>query len=265
MADVRVPKLPGGTGNGNGKKRQPGGRKHNKPESAPANASKYHRGARLKVKGISDKKLRSRLQENEAAAAQAAIAAARAEILLPESSGFMEAEDAREKTYKVTQSQISSGVDANTAAKAMDLRMPDFAPYRLNYTRNGRYMVLGGSKGDLSVVDCLRNESLGQVHVNETVRDVTFLHNETMFAAAQRKHIFIYDQNGMEIHRLRSHVQPARIQFLPYHFLLSSVGQGGWLKYQDTSTGQLVAEHRTKLGACDTMALNPWNAVTLLG
>jgi U3 small nucleolar RNA-associated protein 7 len=264
MADVRVPKLPGGGGPRKGNKRPPS-RKPKKPEDDPVNAAKYHRGSRLKVKGITDKKLRARLQENETAAARAAVAAARAEILLPEASGYMEAEDAREKTYKVTQSQVASGVDANTAAKALDLRMPDFAPYRLNYTRNGRYMVLGGAKGDLSVVDCLRNESLGQVHVNETVRDVTFLHNQTMFAAAQRKHIYIYDDKGMEIHRLRSHVQPARIQFLPYHFLISSVGQGGWLKYQDTSTGQLVAEHRTKLGACDTMALNPWNAVTLLG
>lgn len=42
-------------------------------------------------------------------------------------------------------------------------------------------------------------------------------------------------------------------------------GNPGFLKYQDTSTGQLVAEHRTKLGSCDTMAQNAHNAFIHLG
>jgi len=42
-------------------------------------------------------------------------------------------------------------------------------------------------------------------------------------------------------------------------------GNAGYLKYQDTSTGQLVVELRTKLGRCDTMALNPYNAIINLG
>ena len=42
-------------------------------------------------------------------------------------------------------------------------------------------------------------------------------------------------------------------------------GNPGYLKYQDISTGQLVAEHRTKLGACATMTQNQHNAVIHLG
>lgn len=34
---------------------------------------------------------------------------------------------------------------------------------------------------------------------------------------------------------------------------------------QDTSTGQIVAQHRTKLGPCNVMRQNPWNAVLALG
>jgi hypothetical protein len=34
---------------------------------------------------------------------------------------------------------------------------------------------------------------------------------------------------------------------------------------QDTSTGQLVAQHKTRLGPCGVMAQNPWNAVLQLG
>ncbi|KAI0681979.1 NUC141 domain-containing protein, partial [Cytidiella melzeri] len=61
------------------------------------------------------------------------------------------------------------------------------------------------------------------------------------------------------------HIEPTRLEFLPYHWLLACVGNPGYLKYQDTSTGQLVVEHRTKLGACTTMTQNAHNAVIHLG
>ena len=34
---------------------------------------------------------------------------------------------------------------------------------------------------------------------------------------------------------------------------------------QDTSTGRIVAQHRTRLGSCDVMRANPWNGVMQLG
>jgi len=86
-----------------------------------------------------------------------------------------------------------------------------------------------------------------------------------MFAVAQSKHVYIYDQNGVELHRLTSHIEPTRLEFLPYHWLLAVTGMPGYLKYQDTSTGQIVTEHRTKLGACNTMTQNPHSAVIHLG
>jgi U3 small nucleolar RNA-associated protein 7 len=47
--------------------------------------------------------------------------------------------------------------------------------------------------------------------------------------------------------------------------LLASIGSNGYLKYQDTSTGELVSERRTKLGPCNTMTQNRYNAVIHLG
>jgi hypothetical protein len=44
---------------------------------------------------------------------------------------------------------------------------------------------------------------------------------------------------GLELHVLKNHVEPARLEFLPYHFLLASVGKTGHLNYQDTSTGRV--------------------------
>ncbi len=35
--------------------------------------------------------------------------------------------------------------------------------------------------------------------VKETTRDVCFLHNETFFAAAQKKYVYIYDKRGIEV------------------------------------------------------------------
>ncbi len=39
----------------------------------------------------------------------------------------------------------------------------------------------------------MRMQIYTHIQVKETVRDVCFLHNETLFAAAQRKYVYIYD------------------------------------------------------------------------
>jgi U3 small nucleolar RNA-associated protein 7 len=48
-------------------------------------------------------------------------------------------------------------------------------------------------------------------------------------------------------------------------FWYTRQGNPGILKYQDTSTGSVVCELKTKLGACDAMTQNPHNAVIHLG
>lgn len=55
------------------------------------------------------------------------------------------------------------------------------------------------------------------------------------------------------------------MEFLPYHWLLATVGSSGVLQYQDTSTGNLVSQHRTKLGPCRAICQNPFNSVLHLG
>jgi hypothetical protein len=96
----------------------------------------------------------------------------------------------------------------------------------------GRHLILTGHKGHVAVMDTLRQKVLCEQHHNESVRAGVFLHNVSFYALAQKKYVYIYDTKGTEIHVLKSHLQPQALDFLPYHFLLASVGSAGWLKYQ---------------------------------
>jgi U3 small nucleolar RNA-associated protein 7 len=235
-----------------------------RPDNGGAAAVKYQRGERNVINSIKDKKLRMEIRRSEKAAREAATRAARAEILLPSEPGFLEAEG-MERTFKFKQQDIKAAVDVGSAKKVFTLRLDDLGPYCSRYSRNGRHLLLGGRRGHLALADWMAGTVTCEVQVKETVRDVSFLHNETLFAVAQKKYVYIYDNQGLEVHCMRNHIEVNRMAFLPYHYLLATVGNAGFLKYQDTSTGELVAELRTKLGRCDCMALNPYNAIVHLG
>ncbi|KAI8458515.1 WD40-repeat-containing domain protein [Phakopsora pachyrhizi] len=176
-----------------------------------------------------------------------------------------EAENALEKTYRVTQEDIKSQSGSTVSSKTFALSL-DGGPFKFDYTRNGRHLALAGHTGNLSTMDWYAARAMTEVSVNETTRSIRWLHNESFFAAAQKRYVYIYDgRQGMEVHQLRGHIEVTQMEFLPYHFLLATVGLPGWLKYHDTSTGLMVAEHRTKLGSCKAMCQNPHNSIINLG
>ena len=78
--------------------------------------------------------------------------------------------------------------------------------------------------------------------------------------------MFIYDNNGLEIHRLQHHLHPTALEFLPYHFLLVTLdGKRGILRYHDVSIGQTGAEHKMQSNTAVSMRQNPSNAVICVG
>ncbi|TFK85425.1 BING4CT-domain-containing protein [Polyporus arcularius HHB13444] len=176
----------------------------------------------------------------------------------------MEVEGELEKTWRVGQDEIVQAAGQQAAQGRQEWKL-DGGPYRTRYTRNGRHLAVVGKKGHVATFDWQAGTLHTELQLGETCRDITFLQDHSHFAVAQKKYVFIYDRDGVELHKLKSHIEPTRLEFLPYHWLLASVGNAGYLKYQDTSTGQLVVEHRTKLGACHTMCQNPHNAVIHLG
>jgi U3 small nucleolar RNA-associated protein 7 len=225
---------------------------------------KYQRGERNTTKGITDKKLKSSILNEEKRYESAALEATRAELLLTEEAGYLEA-SGMEKTYKYTQAEIAKHVDVNTSSKMFSLKLDTFGPYMLDYTRSGRHLALAGAKGHIALVDAYEQDLITEFNVRETIRDIHWLHNESMFAVAQKKYVYIYDNSGMEIHCLRDHSHVNRMEYLPYHFLLAMVGRAGMLHYRDTSTGQIVATHKTKLGPCDCLRQNSRNGIMNLG
>jgi len=180
-------------------------------------------------------------------------------FLQKEAVGYLEAEG-NEETLKFRQQQLKPLVPIANAKNMFDLDL-EFGHYKIDYSRNGKMLALAGSKGHVSILDWRNKELKCEFQVKETTRDIKFLNNELMFAVAQKKYLYIYDGTGMELHRLKSHPEPLHLEYLPYHYLLVSLGQEGSLIYHDISTGKIVAEHKTKVRDSFGMALNPYNGV----
>ncbi|KAI0327740.1 BING4CT-domain-containing protein [Cubamyces sp. BRFM 1775] len=228
-----------------------------RPSSPPPEDAK-------KYSHIPNKKLRTHLTRQSTQNARSKRLLKDAELLLTEEAGLMEVEGELEKTWRVGQDEIATAAGQQAAQGRQEWKM-DGGPYRTRYTRNGRHIAVVGSKGHVATFDWQTGTIHAELQLRETCRDITFLQDHSHFAVAQKQYVFIYDRDGVELHKLKSHIEPTRLEFLPYHWLLVSVGNPGYLKYQDTSTGQVVVEHRTKLGACHTMCQNPHNAVIHLG
>lgn len=225
---------------------------------------KYGRGRPVRINEVKDKKLRANLKRIENKYRTAVLDAKDAEILYENKEGFLQPETDLEKTYKVRQDEILEAVGVQQANKSVEFKL-DLGPYVSDYTRNGRSLLLAGKKGHVATCEWRAGKPGCELHLNETVRDAKWLHNDQYFAVAQKKHTYIYDHAGVEIHCLRKYVETTHLEFLPYHFLLAGIENSGFLRYTDTSTGQIVAELPTRKGAPTALAQNPYNAILHVG
>ena len=183
----------------------------------------YGRGRKISTRGVKDKKLRSNLKTLENKYKDATLKAKDAEILLENESGYLEPEGELERTYKIRQDELRQDVAVETAKKGFELKLEGLGPYKADYTRNGRGLLLAGRKGHVATMDW-RGGQLGcELQLQETIRDAKWLHNNQYFAVAQKKYVYIYDHAGVELHCLKKHIEVTNMEFLPYHFLLATV------------------------------------------
>ena len=228
-------------------------------------AKKFMKGDTVNTKNVKDKKTKAHVKyANELADKAATDAALHEKWLLPSTPGAIEAEG-DERTWRFKQDAIMNAVDINAARKAFDLSLPTLGPYYVDFTPNGRDVLIGGRKGHVAMIRWSDYKLITEVQLKETVRDVKFMHSGQFFACAQRKYAYIYDNRGQEVHCLKDHTEVNRLEFLNHHFLLCTIGDQGVLRYQDTTYGKIIAQHRTKLGPCDAMRQNPQNGIIHLG
>ena len=225
----------------------------------------YGRGKPVHLRGIKDKKLLGNLRRQEESLKDAALKAKDAEILLENNSGLIEPEHELERTYKVRQDDIRAAIGVETAKNGFDLKLTELGPYTFNYSRNGKDLVLAGRKGHVASMDWRSGKLNYELHLGETIHAATYLHNSQYLAVAQKKNVYIYDHHGVEIHNLDQHVDVTHMEFLPYHYLLATIGRAGYLKWQDTSTGKLVMQMGTKKGTPTAFGQNPYNAILHVG
>ncbi|XP_061837887.1 WD repeat-containing protein 46 [Nerophis lumbriciformis] len=209
-------------------------------------------------------KLKAAIDHSDKTSQLAQKQAARFDLLLPEEAGFLEG-DKDEDTCTISQQDIAEAVDITSGAKYFNLNLSQFGPYRLDYSKTGRHLLLGGRRGHVACVDWQSKQLMCEINVMESINDVKWLHAENMFAVAQKKWLYIYDSNGIELHCIRKFNDVLRMQFLPYHFLLATASATSFLQYLDVSVGKEVASIGTKTGRLDVMCQNPHNAIIHLG
>lgn len=185
--------------------------------------STYGRGRKISLRGVKDKKLRRNLKNLEKKYKDATLKAKDAEILLENDHGYLEPEGELERTYKVRQDELLVDLPIGAVKNAFELKLEGWGPYIVDYTRNGRHLLLAGRKGHVSTMDW-RGGRLGcELQLRETVRDAKWLHNNQYFAVSQKKYVYIYDSAGLELHCLEKHFEVSHMEFLPYHFLLATL------------------------------------------
>ncbi|XP_045785095.1 WD repeat-containing protein 46 isoform X2 [Maniola jurtina] len=235
------------------------------PGKAPINPEKLEQHTRGEGigKGVRHPLYALKLKKRENKFKYAEEQAARADILLTEDQGFLEV-DEDNRTTAITQKVIADNVDITAATKIFELDLA-FGPYQAKYSRNGRHLLLGSKKGHLAGFDWVTKKLHFEINVMESIHDISWLHVETMIAAAQKEWLYIYDNTGIELHCVKRMDKILKMEFLPYHFLLAAVNEYGFMSWLDISIGEIVGHYNNHMGRTPVMTQNPFNATLCLG
>ena len=134
--------------------------------TSKAERRKFARGDGLPVatRKVQDRKLRGQLRQEERLATNAQESAAGVNRWLAgEDAGGLEPEGELEETWRLKQDDIVRHVEVGAAAKRFDLNLPEAGPYSMGYSRDGRWLLLGGRRGHLAMLDWSRGKLVCEV------------------------------------------------------------------------------------------------------
>lgn len=171
--------------------------------------------------------------------------------------------DQGEHLLQYRQKDFKQSVSKQNQQQIFDLQL-DFGDYFLDYSLNGRNLLLGSSLGHVCLMEWKNKNLLKEFHVRDKIRDIKFLHN-VFFGVAQQNNVFIYDQEGLEIHQLTQIQEPQFLEYLPYHYTMAAISQRGKVVFIDCSTGQTAAEIKTKIQPPKCLVKNPQNGLMAVG
>ncbi|KAL0489087.1 WD repeat-containing protein [Acrasis kona] len=167
-------------------------------------------------------------------------------------------------TNQLTQEALLDSVDMNTRRKVFDIQLSQHSPYIMQFTQSGRYMLIAGRRGYLSSVRWRDFEMKSEVHtINESIRAIQWMMEDSMYAVAQSSLTYVYDENGVEIHRCIDFQKMNHLSYLPFHFLLVGANASAQVIYKDISLGENVAT--LQMDPITFMTQNPKNALMVLG
>lgn len=143
----------------------------------------------------------------------------------PKPTGI-EAEEG-EHLLQYRQPLFKKGVGMASARQMFDLDL-SFGDYNLDFSREGRHLLLSSSKGHVALMDWKKKDLMWEGQMRDIVKSGVFMH-ENFFALAQSSNVFIYNFEGLEVHDLVNLQGPRFLEYLPWHYLLVSISDYGTL------------------------------------
>ena len=65
----------------------------------------------------------------------------------------------------LSQAAVVDEVEIGASRKVFDLRLSELGPYNIDFSRSGRYMLIGGQKGHLGLMDWQSGHTFCEVQV----------------------------------------------------------------------------------------------------
>ena len=125
-----------------------------------------------------DKKLNAQFHRNAKIQKIASKEAKRnLQYLENEPDGYMIPENEIDKTLKVSQDYLKSILPKYNADNIFDLNLEDKAPFYIDYSRNGKYLLLAGEKGNISMLDWRDKNLITEFDTDSTISNIKYAYS----------------------------------------------------------------------------------------